>query len=182
MQGAPTMVPEGGAARATAAEEWLHAVQERELLPSGSPVPARPKLLGCPCNLQTAAPPPPHTLRRAASAVALSRSCAVCQLVTHFFRQYLLYITFEVLEPLWLAFQHRVQTLDSLDEVCGEGCGGEQVSGQRSGLWSRGGSAAARTASACRCQAPAWWPALWRSARRMQPGVGHRACMTRKRY
>lgn len=132
MQGAPTIMPEGGAGRATAAEEWLHAVQERELLPSGSSVPARPKLLRCPCKLPTAAPPP-HTLRRAASAVALSRSCAVCQLVTHFFRQYLLYITFEVLEPLWLAFQHRVQTLDSLDEVCGEGCGGSRCPGNGRG-------------------------------------------------
>ncbi|RMZ52722.1 hypothetical protein APUTEX25_000841 [Auxenochlorella protothecoides] len=69
-------------------------------------------------SLATGRGPAPSLGRtRAASAVALSRSCAVCQLVTHFFRQYLLYITFEVLEPLWLAFQHRVQTLDSLDEV-----------------------------------------------------------------
>ena len=38
-------------------------------------------------------------------------------LMTHFFRQYLLYVTFEVLEPLWRAFQAKVQTAESLDEV-----------------------------------------------------------------
>ena len=41
------------------------------------------------------------------------------QLMTHFFRQYLLYVTFEVLEPLWRAVQARVQAAESLDEVRG---------------------------------------------------------------
>lgn len=43
--------------------------------------------------------------------------------MTHFFRQLLMYVTFEVLEPLWRAFQARVQTAESLDEV-GGGVGG----------------------------------------------------------
>lgn len=37
--------------------------------------------------------------------------------MTHFFRQYLMYVTFEVLEPLWRALQAKVQTAQSLDEV-----------------------------------------------------------------
>jgi hypothetical protein len=39
------------------------------------------------------------------------------QLMTHFFRQLLLYITFEVVEPLWAAFEAKLQGSASLDEV-----------------------------------------------------------------
>ena len=35
----------------------------------------------------------------------------------HFFHQYLLHVTFEVLEPLWLTLQKGVQSATSLDEV-----------------------------------------------------------------
>jgi hypothetical protein len=48
---------------------------------------------------------------------ALAQSCAACQLMTHFFRQYLMYVTFEVMEPLWAAFEAKLQTASSLDEV-----------------------------------------------------------------
>lgn len=54
---------------------------------------------------------------RPASGAALARSCALCQLSTHFFRQYLLYITFEVLEPLWRAFQGHLAAVDGFDEA-----------------------------------------------------------------
>ena len=39
--------------------------------------------------------------------------------MTHLFRQLLLYVTFEVLEPLWAAFQAKVETAADLDEVGG---------------------------------------------------------------
>eukprot|EP00887_Chlorella_sp_A99_P000883 scaffold5.g883.t1 len=53
---------------------------------------------------------------------ALARSYSLCQMMTHFFRQarpgrFLLYVTFEVLEPLWAAFETKVQTAASLDEI-----------------------------------------------------------------
>lgn len=58
-------------------------------------------------------------------AESLALSYSACQLMTHFFRQYLLYVTFEVMEPLWGAFERQLQTAGSLDEV-----GGARGSGQ----------------------------------------------------
>ncbi|KAL4425465.1 hypothetical protein ABPG75_009481 [Micractinium tetrahymenae] len=50
-------------------------------------------------------------------AESLALSYSTCQLMTHFFRQYLLYVTFEVMEPLWGAFERQLQTAGSLDEI-----------------------------------------------------------------
>ncbi|KAL4418839.1 hypothetical protein ABPG77_001502 [Micractinium sp. CCAP 211/92] len=50
-------------------------------------------------------------------AESLALSYSACQLMTHFFRQYLLYVTFEVMEPLWGAFERQLQTASSLDEI-----------------------------------------------------------------
>ncbi|PSC76155.1 Gamma-tubulin complex component 2 [Micractinium conductrix] len=50
-------------------------------------------------------------------AASLAVSYSACQLMTHFFRQYLLYVTFEVMEPLWAAFEAKLQTASSLDEI-----------------------------------------------------------------
>lgn len=61
-------------------------------------------------------PLPPHTCCSSEYG-SLARSYRLCMLMTHFFRQYLMYVTFEVLEPLWRAFQAKVQTAESLDEV-----------------------------------------------------------------
>lgn len=69
---------------------------------------------------------------------ALAQAYGACQLMTHFFRQYLLYVTFEVMEPLWAAFQARVQAAASLDEV-----------GEAGGLFSSLLSALVRLASPC---------------------------------
>lgn len=52
-----------------------------------------------------------------ALAASLAQSYSACQVMTHFFRQYLMYVTFEVMEPLWGAFEAKVQTASSLDEV-----------------------------------------------------------------
>ena len=54
---------------------------------------------------------------------ALAASYSTCQVMAHFFRQYLLYVTFEVMEPLWAAFEARVQGASSLDEVSRAVCG-----------------------------------------------------------
>lgn len=35
----------------------------------------------------------------------------------HFFHQYLLYVTFEVLEPLWLSLQSHLAAATTLDQV-----------------------------------------------------------------
>ena len=60
--------------------------------------------------LSAASPPPP-------SAVALGRAYRTCQLMTHFFRQYLLYATFEVLEPLWQGLEADIERALSVDEI-----------------------------------------------------------------
>lgn len=63
-------------------------------------------------------------------AESLALSYSACQLMTHFFRQYLLYVTFEVMEPLWGAFERQLQTAGSLDEASGAcGVGGGVVHG-----------------------------------------------------
>ena len=53
----------------------------------------------------------------AAVSVALVESYRTCQLMTHFFKQYLLYATFEVLEPLWNTLEHHIQASKTVDEV-----------------------------------------------------------------
>ena len=57
-----------------------------------------------------------------ALVASLAQSYSTCQVMTHFFRQYLMYVTFEVMEPLWGAFEASVQTASSLDEVRHRGC------------------------------------------------------------
>ena len=51
------------------------------------------------------------------SDLSLKRAYGLCQRMMHFFHQYLLHVTFEVLEPLWLTLQKGVQSATSLDEV-----------------------------------------------------------------
>jgi gamma-tubulin complex component 2 len=60
--------------------------------------------------LAAAAPPP-------VANQALARAYRTCQLMTHFFRQYLLYATFEVLEPLWSALESHIESAGSVDEI-----------------------------------------------------------------
>jgi gamma-tubulin complex component 2 len=60
--------------------------------------------------LSAAAPPP-------VANQALTRAYRTCQLMTHFFRQYLLYATFEVLEPLWCALELHIESAGSIDEI-----------------------------------------------------------------
>ena len=50
-------------------------------------------------------------------AQTLARAYSLCQLANNFFRQYLLYLTFEVLEPLWREFENSIKEADSLDEI-----------------------------------------------------------------
>ena len=47
----------------------------------------------------------------------LKTAFGLCQRMMHFFQQYLLYVTFEVLEPYWLALHKAVRESKSLDEV-----------------------------------------------------------------
>ena len=47
----------------------------------------------------------------------LKRAYGLCQRMMHFFHQYLLYVTFEVLEPHWLALLNALKAADTLDEV-----------------------------------------------------------------
>lgn len=61
-----------------------------------------------------AAASPTTALRVSAS---LAKAYRTCQLMIHFFRQYLLYTTFEVLEPLWRVFEANVEAADSLDKI-----------------------------------------------------------------
>lgn len=56
-------------------------------------------------------------LSGSSSALALSRAYRTCQLMTHFFRQYLLYATFEVIEPLWETLGHHFNNAASVDEM-----------------------------------------------------------------
>lgn len=44
--------------------------------------------------------------------------------------QYLMYVTFEVMEPLWAAFEAKVKTASSLDEVGGPRDGRTAVGGE----------------------------------------------------
>ena len=48
---------------------------------------------------------------------SLKTAYGLCQRMMHFFHQYLLYVTFEVLEPHWLALQTALKAANSLDEV-----------------------------------------------------------------
>lgn len=48
---------------------------------------------------------------------SLKAAYGLCQRMMHFFHQYLLYVTFEVLEPHWMALQTALKAANSLDEV-----------------------------------------------------------------
>ena len=48
---------------------------------------------------------------------SLKRCYSLCQHMMHFFHQYLLYVTFEVLEPLWHTMSSQCRTANTLDEV-----------------------------------------------------------------
>ncbi|DBA91460.1 hypothetical protein WJX77_003506 [Trebouxia sp. C0004] len=50
---------------------------------------------------------------------SLKRCYSLCQHMMHFFHQYLLYVTFEVLEPLWHTMSSQCRTANTLDEVIG---------------------------------------------------------------
>ena len=47
----------------------------------------------------------------------LKRCYSLCQHMMHFFHQYLLYVTFEVLEPLWHTMSIHCRAANTLDEV-----------------------------------------------------------------
>lgn len=67
--------------------------------------------------------PPPRAfifLRSEAAWRALSEGQAACQLALHFFRQTLLYMTFEVIEPLWRTLEARLLSARALDDVVAE--------------------------------------------------------------
>ena len=47
----------------------------------------------------------------------LKRAYGLCQRMMHFFHQYLLYVTFEVLEPHWLTLLRQLAAAETLDKV-----------------------------------------------------------------
>ena len=47
----------------------------------------------------------------------LKRAYGLCQRMMHFFHQYLLYVTFEVLEPHWLTLLRQLNAAETLDKV-----------------------------------------------------------------
>ncbi|KAK9817974.1 hypothetical protein WJX72_005158 [[Myrmecia] bisecta] len=51
------------------------------------------------------------------SQAVLKRSYGLCQQMMHFFHQYLLYVTFEVMEPLWHTMQTHIKAATTLDQV-----------------------------------------------------------------
>jgi len=51
------------------------------------------------------------------AAATLAVAYRTCQVMTHFFRQYLLYATFEVLEPLWTSLEVRIEAATTVDEI-----------------------------------------------------------------
>lgn len=62
----------------------------------------------------------PSTPRSVNTWHALSKGQAVCQLASHFFRQTLLYLTFEVVDPLWRVLETRLLSAHALDDVIAE--------------------------------------------------------------
>lgn len=54
---------------------------------------------------------------RSHSEGGLKRAYGLCQRMMHFFHQYLLYVTFEVLEPHWLTLLSQLNAADTLDKV-----------------------------------------------------------------
>lgn len=61
-----------------------------------------------------------HRRSSSSSAVAarvLKSAYATCQVMTHFFRQYLLYATFEVIEPLWRGLEGQLMGAETVDEM-----------------------------------------------------------------
>jgi gamma-tubulin complex component 2 len=53
----------------------------------------------------------------AVAARVLKSAYATCQVMTHFFRQYLLYATFEVIEPLWRGLEGQLMGAETVDEM-----------------------------------------------------------------
>ena len=51
------------------------------------------------------------------SSDTLKKCYSLCQHMMHFFHQYLLYVTFEVLEPLWHTMSLQCRSAKTLDEV-----------------------------------------------------------------
>jgi hypothetical protein len=47
----------------------------------------------------------------------LKRCCSLCHQMMHFFHQFLLYTTFEVLEPLWHTLQAHMRAASTVDQV-----------------------------------------------------------------
>ena len=47
----------------------------------------------------------------------LQRAYSVCQQLMHFFHQYLLYVTFEVLEPLWHSMFAQCRQATTVDQA-----------------------------------------------------------------
>jgi Gamma tubulin complex component C-terminal len=47
----------------------------------------------------------------------LRSSYGLCGQMMHFFHQYLLYVTFEVLEPLWHTMEAAMRAATTVDEV-----------------------------------------------------------------
>lgn len=76
-------------------------------------------LVGASCNVGSAAGALPLAL-----VSPFHRSCRPRVLLPLLLRppQYLMYVTFEVMEPLWAAFEAKVKTASSLDEVGAGAC------------------------------------------------------------
>ena len=52
-----------------------------------------------------------------APSEGLRRAYGQCGQLQHFFRQWLLYMSFEVVEPAWQAFQAALRTGAAIDQV-----------------------------------------------------------------
>lgn len=55
--------------------------------------------------------------RREEQKPVLNRCYSLCQQMMHFFHQFLLYTTFEVLEPLWHTLQAHIRSSTTVDQV-----------------------------------------------------------------
>lgn len=51
------------------------------------------------------------------AAATLAVAYHTAQIMTHFFRQYLLYATFEVLEPLWASLERHIESAATVDDI-----------------------------------------------------------------
>ena len=77
------------------------------------PIPTPPSSLNLPPTLNL-------TLRGRQPSGALRRAYGLCAQLMHFFRQALLYMTFEVAEPAWRRFQAALAAAGTVDQVCME--------------------------------------------------------------